>query len=228
MTKFSAAVLSIGMICMGLLVAQGLKQFNRNERVIYVRGLAEKEVESNFAVWKISFLVSSSKLDEVRASFPLKQKIVQNFLTANGFKDDEISKSSSIRDRQAQDYGAEKSDRYVASSTLTVKTNNVKQVEKAVQGVDELLKNGIVMTSNKVEYFFTELNQVKPVMLDEATRNAKEAATGFANSMNVKVGTLKTASQGVFSIENTIDGDYESSSLRKKVRVVTQVEFYID
>lgn len=229
-------VIAAGLIGFGFSIGQGLKKFNRAERMISVRGLAEREVSANVAVWKISFNVSSDRIDDVRKQLPEVQNSIQSFLVSQNFKAEEISKSSNIRDRQAQDYGGEKGNRFVATGSYVVTTNNVTQVEKSNQAVDDLLKKGIVMTGNQVEYFFTDLNQIKPEMLDEATKNAKEAAAGFAKSMDVEVGSLKSASQGVFSIENPIGstagyseyGSNQNSSLRKKVRVVTQVEFYIE
>lgn len=234
---FASFILAAGLIGFGFSIGQGLKKFNRAERTISAKGLAEREVSANVAVWKINFTISSDRIDEVRKQLPDVQNSIQSFLESQGFKAEEISKSSNIRDRQAQDYGGEKGNRFVAAGSYVVTTSHVSQVEKSNQAVDELLKKGIVMTNNQVEYFFTDLNQIKPEMLDDATKNAKEAAAGFAKSMDVEVGSLKSASQGVFSIENPIGstasgyseyGSNQNSSLRKKVRVVTQVEFYIE
>ena len=217
----------------GFFIGQGLQKFNRNERAISVRGLAEKEVTANVAVWKINYKVSSARLEDVRKNLPEAQIVIQEFLKQHKFADNEIVKGSRIVDRQAQDYGAEKGNRFVANGYFVVTTKNVQQVAESEQAIDELLKKGLVITSNQVEYYFTDLNQIKPSMLDEATQNAKEAANGFAKSMDVSVGKLKSATQGVFSIENPIgdDAGYDQekrSSLKKKVRVVTQVEFYIN
>lgn len=226
-------LVAIAVALSGFFIGQGMQKFNRNERTISVRGLAEKEVSSNIAVWKISYNVSSDRLEEVRKNLPEAQKSIQDFLQSSEIQDSEITKGSRIVDRQAQDYGAEKGNRFVANGYFSVTTNNVAKVAAAEQKIDELVKKGIVVTSNQVDYYFTNLNEIKPEMLDEATKNAKEAALGFAKSMDVEVGKLKSATQGVFSIENPIgnENSYEQeriSSLKKKVRVVTQVEFYIN
>ncbi|MES3039261.1 MAG: SIMPL domain-containing protein [Bdellovibrionota bacterium] len=213
------------------LIGKGLEHFNRDERIISVRGLAEKEVEANIAVWKITFNVSSDKIDDVRTQLPAAQGNIQDFLIKAGFDLKEISKDSNIRDRQAQEYGEGKGNRFVATGIYTIKTAQVKKVEEAVQSLDELLRKGVVITASTKSFYFTNLNEIKPAMLDEATKNAKEAAEGFAKSMNVNVGKLKSASQGVFTIENAIgNGGYSEgdSSIDKKIRVVTQVDFYIN
>lgn len=228
-----AFFIAIGIAVFGLCISKGLQGFNRAERNISVRGLAEKEVDSNLAVWRINYNISSEKIEDLRKTLPTVQTQILEFLKSNGFDEGEISKGSSIRDRQAQEYGNEKGNRFVANGYYSISTNKVQLVEKTEQKVDELVKKGIVITDNTKNFYFTDLNKIKPEMLDEATRNAKEAANGFAKSMNVTVGKLKSASQGVFSIENPITGGDGyggggNASLRKKVRVVTQVEFDID
>jgi len=232
MNPFNASLIFLGLVCSGFFVGQGLEKFNRNERSISVRGLAEKEVVSNVAIWKIYFSVSSDKMEQVRVELPAVQKSIQDFLASKGFNPDEVSKTSSIKDRQAQEYGAEKGNRYVASGIYQITSEQVEKVSKAREDLDELVKKGVVIGRDQIDYHFTNLNQIKPEMLDQATVNAKEAAQGFAKSMDVKVGKLKSATQGVFSIESPIGGENEygsnQSSLMKKVRVVTQVEFYID
>ncbi len=230
MRYLSAVLVFLGVSIGGYFIGNGLEKFNRNERSISVRGLAEKQVKANIAVWKINFNVSSDRMEQVRMDLPVIQKTIQDFLIENGLDASEISKSSSIKDRQAQEYGSEKGFRFVASGIYKVTSDKVDQVSTAKQKIDELLKKGVVITSDQVDFHFTNLNQIKPEMLDQATVNAKEAALGFAKSMDVHVGKLKSASQGVFSIESPIgDEDYggSQSSLMKKVRVVTQVEFYI-
>lgn len=233
MNLVNSLILSTSILGFGFFMGKGLQKFNRSERAISVRGLAEKEVLSNVAVLKINFNVSSDKIDDVRRNLPVAQQTVQNFLLKNGFEAAEIVKSSSIKDRQAQDYGGEKGNRFVATSQFTVTTKKVDNAEKTEQKIDELLKAGLVVTNNQTDFYFTDLNQIKPEMLDEATKNAKQAAQGFAKSMDVGVGEMKSASQGVFSVENTIDGGSGgefggNSTLKKKVRVVTQIEFYIN
>ncbi len=235
-SRGGSIILAVALIIFGFFVGRGLQKFNRQERTISVRGLAEKEVQANVAVWKIHYNVSSDRIEQVRKELPEVQSALQDFLTRQGFATEEISKTSSIKDRQAQEYGAEKGNRYVASGMYMVTTSKVEKIQQAREHVDELVKKGIVVTNDQLDFFFTNLNQIKPEMLDQATQNAKQAAQGFAKSMDVEVGKLKSANQGVFSIDNPIgssgaDNDYgggSQSSLVKKVRVVTQVEFYID
>lgn len=233
MDRFYPIGIVLGLLGMGYFIGDGIRDFNRAERTISVRGLAEKEVKANMAIWQLNFTIASDKIADVQNEMPKIQALVLGFLKEKGFEDKEISKSSSLADRQAQDYGGEKGNRFVASNSIVITTDKVDQVASVRDSVGELVKAGVVLTREGADYYFTQLNDIKPTMLDEATRNARDAANGFAQSMAVKVGKLKSASQGAFSIENPLSGgssEYGSSnnsSLNKKVRVVTQVEFYI-
>ena len=106
-------------------------------------------------------------------------------------------------------------------------------VEKALNSTAILISQGIVFDSQSygspVSYIFTKLNDIKPQMLEEATKNAQAAAAEFAKSSNSVVGKIKYANQGVFSIlpsEQTA-GASEASQIDKKVRVVSTVEYWL-
>ncbi len=92
----------------------------------------------------------------------------------------------------------------------------------------ELLKQGIAIVAGDYQYQttyeYTDLNSIKPEMIAEATKNAREAANKFAEDSDSKLGKIKTASQGQFSIE---DRDQYTPYL-KKVRVVSSIVYYLN
>lgn len=235
MKYINTLIISVSVVLSSYFIGHGLQFFNRHEKNISVKGLAEKEIDSDLAVWIIDFNYSAESLESIRRNFPQTQQLIQKFLLKNGILQKEISVSSAIKDRFAQDYDAGKGSRFIASGNFIVTSREVEKIQRAKEGLSELLQQGVVITNDRVEYYFTRLNEIKPEMLDTATRNAKSAADGFAKSMNISVGKLLSASQGVFSIENAIstsaDNEYSSgdlTSIRKKVRVVIQVEFSIE
>jgi hypothetical protein len=87
-----------------------------------------------------------------------------------------------------------------------------------------LIDMGIVINNNYASYEFTGLNNIKPQMIENATKNARAAAEKFAKDSESKLGKIRNASQGVFSI------DYrdENTPHIKKVRVVTTVDFALE
>ena len=96
------------------------------------------------------------------------------------------------------------------------------------------MKKGIIFDSQSysspVNYLFTKLNNIKPEMLSEATKNAKVAAKEFAKNSGAKVGKIHSAQQGVFSILPSEEIPYlqETQQINKKVRVVSTITYYLE
>lgn len=156
--------------------------------------------------------------------------MVIEFLKAAGFSESEISVSQpAIMDRQAQSYGDTERVRFrfTAAATITVYTEKVSLVRETMTKVVDLGKQGIAISGqdyqNRTEFLFTNLNRIKPEMIEEATRNAREVAMKFATDSNSRLGRIKTASQGQFSIT---DRDTSTKHI-KNVRVVSTVEYYL-
>jgi hypothetical protein len=134
-----------------------------------------------------------------------------------------------ITDKLAQQFGnpSEIGLRYVASQTVTVYTPKVDAVRLAINKLAELGKKGVVLSGpeyqSQTEYLFTRLNDIKPEMIEEATRAAREVAEKFAKDSQSELGKIKTANQGQFTIT---DRDSNTPHI-KKVRVVATVEYYL-
>jgi len=199
-------------------------------RIVTVKGLAEREVEASIAIWPIKFNEANNDLTQLYSVIENKSDLIVKFLKDNGFADDEITISQpSIVDKQTQNYGdASKIQfRFTASTTITVYTSKVSLVRETMKKVVELGKEGIAISGqdyqNKTEFLFTELNKIKPEMIEEATNNAREVATKFAIDSKSKLGKIKKASQGQFSINNRDT----STQYIKKVRVVSTIEYYL-
>ncbi|OHE62390.1 MAG: hypothetical protein A2X71_10175 [Thiobacillus sp. GWE1_62_9] len=227
----AALALALGMVIAAWLLADGLVKFKQFERSVEVKGLAEREVPADTAIWPIAFSEAESDLTRLYQSLQGKNAIIINFLQAQGFKPEEISVSApSITDRQAQDYGsAELANRlrYSGKSVVTVYTRQVDAVRKAMPELAVLGEQGIALNTgdyeNRARFLFTGLNALKPAMIEEATRNARQAAEKFAKDSDSSLGKIKRASQGQFSIEDR-DG---STAHIKKVRVVSTVDYFL-
>ena len=169
-------------------------------------------------------------LNELFSTLQKKNGLVVKFLRDNGFKPDEISISApAIIDRQAQGYvnSNRVRFRYSGSSTITVYTRDADTVSKTMKNLVELGKEGIAISGQdynaKTEFLFTELNNIKPEMVEEATKNAREVAEKFAKDSKSRLGKIKRARQGQFSIT---DRDSNTPHI-KKVRVVSTIEYYL-
>jgi hypothetical protein len=227
----AASVLALGMVIAAWLLADGIVKFKQFERSVEVKGLAEREVPADTAIWPIAFSEAGTDLTRLYQTLQSKNAVIIDFLKAQGFKPEEISVSApSITDRQAQDYGnADLANRlrYTGKSVITVYTRRVDAVRRAMPELAVLGEQGIALNTgdyeNRARFLFTGLNVLKPAMIEEATRNARQAAEKFAKDSDSTLGKIKRASQGQFSIE---DRD-ESTAHIKKVRVVSTVNYFL-
>jgi len=224
------ALLCVGLALLGYLLSRSIIHIKALDRTVTVKGLSEREVPANIAIWPIKFNEADNDLNSLFATLQRKNGLIVNFLTNKGFKPEEISLSPpAIIDRQAQGYvdaNAAKF-RYAGSSTITVYSTNVDAVRKTMSDLVELGKEGIALSGQdynaKTEFLFTELNKVKPGMVEEATKNAREVAEKFAKDSQSSLGKIKRAAQGQFSID---DRDSTTPYI-KKVRVVSTIEYYL-
>jgi len=219
-----------GLLGLGYQLADGFLQAKALERTVTVKGLSEREVPADIAIWPIKYNQADNDLVALYAVIERHNGLIVDFLKQRGFGDEEISVSvPAIVDRQAQAYGGEQNARfrYAAASSITVYSTKVDQVRATMNDLVELGKQGLAIAGQDYEarpqFLFTGLNVLKPEMIEDATRNAREVATRFAKDSSSTLGKIKTASQGQFSIE---DRDTNTPHI-KKVRVVSTVEYYL-
>ena len=224
------ALLCVGLSVLGALLAEGIIKFREADRSVVVKGLAEQEVNADVAIWPIRFTEVDNEIGSLFASINAKNEKIRLYLRQQGFTDDEISIGvPGIQDRQAQGFTEEqvKNGRYAGNSTLTVYSNDIDKVRKAMAGLMQLGQDGIAINGQdydaRTQFLFTGLNRIKPGMIEEATRNAREVAEKFSHDSGSKLGKIKRANQGQFTIE---DRDSNTPYI-KRVRIVSTVEYYL-
>lgn len=223
-----AIALALGIVVAGYLIGEALVQARSSQRAVSVRGLAERELPANLALWPIVFSVTANELGDLQQRADQAVAKVRAFL-ASDFPAEQISVSAPrVQDREAQGTTGDgrRLDRYTAEVTVTVRTDRIDVAKKAIERSGELVKQGVAVIRSyeyNTQYLYTELDKIKPEMIAEATRDARRAAEQFAKDSGSKVGAIRTAQQGLFSIE---DRDQFSPEF-KKVRVVTTVDYYL-
>ncbi len=222
--------------------ASQIKATRLSDRYVTVKGLVERKVKSDLAIWPLTYKEAGDDLATLYAKTESDKTTVLGFLTDQGIQASEVELGVvRVVDTQAQEYGGgnRAPHRYIVEQRITVRTSRVDQVAAAAQKTILLLQKGIVLSGNPGEgliYKFTGLNSIKPDMITEATRNARAAADRFASDSGSKVGSIRQASQGVFSIlpedqaSDGGEGGYggADSSVMKTVRVVTSVDYYLE
>lgn len=243
-TNLAIIVLAIiiGLTINGYFIGRSIQRFKTEDRSISVKGFAEREVKSDFAVWTIKTRITSNDINEGGKTIDEKKSKIISFLKSNGFADNEIIQQRvNVTDKLAKEYGT--SDlmgfRYIIENVLQVRSKKVDLIEQVSKQTDKLLKAGVIISEEQeynpsVSYIYSGLNDIKPKMLSEAVQNAKKAAEQFTKDSQVNLGALKRASQGLFSItdrdaanRSANEGAYQSSAneVYKKVRVVVNVEY---
>lgn len=227
--RWEALILAIGMVVVGNCLKSALENFTDKERVVSVKGLAEMEVPADKVVWPLVYKDIGDDPALLYENMAKKNTAIVAFLRNNGIEETEISIAPpEVIDMQAERYGNTNIHyRYNATSVITVTSRNVDKVRQLMAEQAELLKQGIAITGGdyryNVAYEFTGLNSIKPQMIEEATKNARAAAEKFAKDSDSKLGKIRNASQGQFSIS---DRDANTPYI-KSVRVVTTINYYL-
>ena len=228
-----ALILAIGLFLTGGAIRSGIIKFKEMDRTVTAKGLCEKEVKADKVTWPLKFKELGNDPAELYDRIEKNTQTIVSFLKDNGLNEEEISIAPpAMVDQQANmSYSNEEVRyRYKANCVVTVVSKNVDLVRKIVSKQAALMRRGITIVGNEydegslVNYEFTGLNEIKPEMIAEATKNARKTAEQFATDSNSELGKIKTADQGQFSIE---DRDQNTPWL-KNIRVVTTVVYYLE
>lgn len=224
-----ALLIAVGITLLGVFISNGFGKISQNSRVVTVRGLCEKEVEANKVTWPIVSKLVGDDLGVIYDNVESNNAAIKKFLLSNGVAENEITiNAPQVVDMAAERYGNSNVPyRYNVTNVVVVTSSKVAQVRRLMERQTELMKEGIAIVAGdynyQTVYEYTALNSVKPQMIAEATKNAREAANKFAEDSQSKLGKIKTASQGQFSIE---DRDQYTPFI-KKIRVVSTIEYFL-
>ena len=224
---WAAAVIAVSIIVLGFCLKAGIDRFSDRDRVVTVRGLCEKEVKANKVTWPVVTNEVGNDLVAIYSKIKANNEAIIAFLTANGLSESEISVNPpAVYDQMSDRYNSNTSPfRYQVTNVLVVTSEKVDLVQSLIRKQTELMQQGIAVVMGGYNYptvyEYTDLNAIKPEMIAEATVKAREAAEKFASDSKSRLGAIRTASQGQFSIS---DRDQYTPDI-KSVRVVTTITY---
>ncbi|MGW8267222.1 MAG: SIMPL domain-containing protein [Longimicrobiales bacterium] len=234
----TATILALGLILSGTMVGLGFKAGRSADRFVTVKGVSEREVEADLALWPLQIVTADNDLPAAQVRMDRMVTLTREFLRNKEIPDDQVTiQSFKVTDAQANPYqGGGAPNRFIITQTLMVRSEAPHVVLAASQEVGDLVEAGVVLTSGQEygpggpTFVFTGLNDLKPEMLAEATGRALEAAREFAVASGSQVGKIRRANQGVFQIlpRDDAPGQQEGNQLFKIVRVVTTVEYLLE
>lgn len=221
--------LLLGLALGGFLLARGFYAARAADRFVTVKGLSEREVPADLALWPIVFTNTGDDLGALQAKVEQDAAGIREYLARFGFSEADTALSAPrVTDHLAQSYGGQQpAERYQLESTLTLRSGEIDRVREAIQRSGDLVRAGVTLIRSyevSTQYLFTGLEAIKPEMIAEATRDARRAADEFARDSGARLGGIRRAQQGYFSIE---DRDAFTPE-EKTVRVVTTVEYFLE
>lgn len=225
----SSAIIGVAIVILGFALKGGIDNFSSRERVVTVRGLCEMDVKANKVTWPIVTKEVGNDLVALYSKIESTNKAITAFLAEGGILPSEISVNPpQVYDQAAERYGSQDIRyRYQVTNVVVVTSDKVDLVRSLIEKQTALLRQGIAVVAGdynyQTAYEYTDLNSIKPEMIADATAKAREAAVTFANDSHSKLGKIKTAQQGQFSIN---DRDQYTPNI-KTVRVVTYITYYI-
>lgn len=232
----AAGLLALGVAVGGYFVGQGFVDARSADRFVTVKGLAEREVTADLAVWPLRFLATGDDLAAVQAEIAQDTSAVRDFLSGHGLEGEAVElQGLEVTDLAAQAYRSGPYEaRYIVAQSMSVRSNDVAAVSAAGSDVGALLAAGVTLSaeygSTAPTYVFTRLNEIKPEMIAEATRSARDAAEQFAADSGSSVAGIRRANQGVFQIlpRDEAAGANEPRDIVKRVRVVTTLDYLLE
>lgn len=217
-----------GLALLGFFVSKGLTKIANQEQYVTVKGLAERDVLANKVVWPLPYKCVSNNMQQLYEDIEKNRNIILSFIKGSGITDEEIIISApAVTDRLAQSYIPDNIKfRYQAEAVITVISPQVEKVIELMGKQIELMKDGVIISDEynyHPQFEYTALNDIKPAMVEEATRNARAVAQKFAEDSDCKLGNIRQATQGQFSITSD-----ETTPQIKNIRVVTTVKYALE
>ncbi|PYI90563.1 MAG: SIMPL domain-containing protein [Verrucomicrobia bacterium] len=225
----AALLVALGLATGGYFVGHGISERSAGRRIISVKGLSEREVPASVATWTIGYSANGNDLGEINKKLADSTKAVTAFLKEAGFAEADLAvQPPSLEDTTME--VREKDvppppERYKAYQSVLLRTSKVDLIKPALALASNLMVSGVLLSGkSEPTYIFNQVNEIKPAMIQEATKNARIAAEQFSRDSQTTLGKLRNATQGWFQIENRDAATPE----RKVVRVVVDVEYEIN
>ena len=224
----SALLIAVGLTTGGFFIGEGISTRNSARRTISVKGLSEREVPASVATWTIVYSATGNDVGQINKKLADSTKAVVDFLKGAGFAEADLAVQPPVLRDTSMDERDKDSppppERYSASQSVLLRTSKVDAIKPTLASASSLMASGVLLSGKaQPNYIYNQLNDIKPGMIQEATKNARIAAEQFSRDSQTTLGKLRNASQGWFQVENRDEATPE----RKTVRVVVDVEYEI-
>jgi uncharacterized protein len=247
----SAIAIGLAVVLSAFILGLAFKNRNENQDTISVIGLGTKDFVSDEILWSGNFNARSMEIKDAYNKIIQDQKTVEKFFLAKGFKRSEfyfgaVQFNKKFREQRIEDsnnsYNTKYEqifDGYEASQTISFNAkknpNLMQRIEAVSSKTSELINSGIELSSNSIQYTYSDLPSLKQSLIEKATKDASERAEKIVNTADGSLGKLKNASMGVFQItgqgsteEDSYGGNNDTYSKNKTARITVRLEYELD
>jgi len=231
-------ITALGLIVMACIVGNAYKYKYKVNNTINVTGNAKKDFESDIVKWTATY--SRKSMDLSAASEQLKQdrELVKNFLLQKGIPENEIQFNAVNINRDFA-YNTDSNGRsyntftgYSLTQFVSVESKELDKVDNASREISALISQGVELSSNMPNYYYSKLEDLKLALIGEASQNAKARAENIAKESGSGLGRLLKADLGVFQItgqndneEYSYGGVFNTTSRYKTANITVKTSF---
>lgn len=231
-------LLAITIIVSTLIVTATLKQIKFGRGTIHVKGCAEKEIQSDFVKWQAAFNASGKTQIHAYEKLEKDLNILRQYMQDQGVPLDSVVFSPIYThvtyERNDQGIQLNTIESYELSQEFSISSPNIPLIAKVSQNITTLIKEGLNINSSQPQYYYLKIDELKINMLGEASKDAHQRAAELVSNSGARVGVLRSAQQGVFQITPAFStsvsdyGEFDTSSIAKRIKAVVTMEFLID
>lgn len=240
--SFLGAWLAVGLILSAFILGYQFKNFQQTG-VITVKGLAEAEYKATLGTWQVSISSWGKTYNDAMQNNQKNLEIAVDFLGKQNFTHDEYSMTAlsvnEFREDYVDEHGKDRSRQngFTASRSINISTKDLTKLQNALVAIQLVRADNQAIDFNNPNYYLENLESIKRELIAKATQDAHIRAEEFAKTSQVKVGVLRSASQGSFDIQSTVpstednsdySGGYDTSTIDKKVRLVVTIQYTIN
>ena len=235
-------VFSIALVIAAAVLGYQVKQVGGGRESISVKGLAEKPIKADRAEWTVSLQVQGATIAEALTKLRKERPALDQFLSTAGFNAEALTESNEAVEPNFEEVEGRNGNMrsvqvgHVARQAITINTTDLARIIAAAKGIVQFQADGHPVSFGQPQYLVSNLEDVKMSLIGAAMQNAKVRAAEFAKNGDVKVGAMRSASQGAFYIlaaganadVSDWGGTYDKATIDKIARVVVTVDYRID
>ena len=146
-----ALIIAVGIAIGGWFIGNGFVQGRAADRFVTVKGVSEREVKADVALWPLGFVSTDDDLNRARIQIKQSYEQVLAFIKKHDIDPSAAEvQTIEVTDRLADQYrtGPIQS-RYIVTQTVMVRTKDIAAIIKASQAVGELIDAGVVLSATR-------------------------------------------------------------------------------